>query len=718
MKTKASISLSLAVLIVIVVQVIVMATHVFSDLKVKNEFMYLDQKTILNDGSVVSNAEFEAQNLVINEVNLNYIKTPSSLNIFSKTGINIKDIPDFFYFSPKFYGDMSHPVKKINYPVNMSQRLLVLNPYQDKAVAYFYSPLFEFFYGKCKNIESLRISRDRHLMHSPKNGTVLDSKNLEDCREGQLSNLVFPILQAEDDVALERKLDFVAKNFNDKILQTLDRHYFHEAPFILAPINEIRLGKPLKEVFSQYGYLSILAISVTMDAIGGFSFPNYEKAIKFSYLLYHAIFLIVVLTIFKQPTIRAGAILIYSLGFFANTYYFYEYAPGHSPIRHFFDFCILLCVWRFDQGRNINFFLFAGAMVVLSIFMDRDYGMLMAAAYIGASVYYSVYRWFEGAAGRASLLFATLLMMVAFPLALKLYPLAPNPSSVYFMDGFYSFTVPITAFLIVLFSILLQALVVLLYGRSLFQQGRLFIFLFAAFYSQLLYFYFVWGGGHAHFFVLLSLYILPYLLLLDLVEWQASLIRRVLARFSLTVVIMAIFVYSFNFFQHYRYTEQTFKDHKVYRWDLPRARDMVTKIDPSLFEDSVQKIKNHAPGKQISMLSKYDSLLAILAEKYSSLPFFELRSMIVTEDDYLRVREQLVKSDLLFIDNDINRDFDKEMNQMVLWNLLPNLFIEHHEQRIPKLKVLQRLYQDVVVDKYVLIERGRLISVYRRKLPA
>lgn len=718
LKNKSGLGMRFAVLMVVLVQMAVMVVHIFSDLKVKNEYLYIDQKTILADGSVVSNAEFEAKNLVINEVNPNYTGTPSSLSIFIGANSDVNKNLNYRYYPPSIYGNINESTNKFNWLTHNLGRNLVLEPYLRPEVTYFYAPLFEYYYGVCQNKESVQVARERYLSGKrAQDGNSALSGYIEGCK-GERSYASFPLLQAESDTELQRKMDFVGKNFEEKKLQAFDRYYFHEVPFVLAPINEIRLGKPLNEVFSQYGYLSILAVSFAMDMLGGFSFPNYEMAIKLSFLLYYLIFLVVVLTVFKQSAVSAGAVLIFSLGFFANTYYFYQYSPGHAPVRHFFDLFIFLCAWRFDQGRRIGFFLLGGALVVLSIFTNKEYGLLMAVAFCAAAVYYGVYRWAEAGAERIRLFLAVLLVMAASAIALELYPLAANPSSTYFLDGFYSFTVPGAAFAVVLFSILLLALVALVFGRRLFKQGRFFVFLFTAFYSQLLYFYYVWGGGNAHFFVLISLYTLPYFLLLDLVDWRATLWRRGAAGCGLVVVLLATIINGFVFLKDYWYAEQAFKYHVTYRWDLQRARGMLTKIDPELFSDGVEKIQHHAKGNQIAMLSKYDSMLSILAGKYTSLPFFELRSMIVTEEEYRSVREQLASSELLFVDKDIDRDFDAEMNRMTIWNIEPALFAEHREQRIPKLKVLRQLYREVVKEDYELIDQGRLINVYRRKSPA
>ena len=115
------------------------------------------------------------------------------------------------------------------------------------------------------------------------------------------------------------------------------------------------------------------------------------------------------------------------------------------------------------------------------------------------------------------------------------------------------------------------------------------------------------------------------------------------------------------------------------------------------------------------MISKYDNILGILSKKYSGFPFFELRSTIVTKDEYLKIKHMIEQNaDLLFVDNDINRDFAQEMSQMSFFDLEPFWRYESLKQRIPKLETLQNLFNDVKND-YELVEKGSLISVYKKK---
>ena len=522
------------------------------------------------------------------------------------------------------------------------------------------------------------------------------------------------MIQASDNHELEEKIDFVKKNLDEKLLQTMDRYFFHETSFALAPLNEMKLGKPWHEVFSQYGFLSVLGLSAVMDFFGGFSYPNYEKAIKLSYFAYYLCFLFVARKIFARPSISALLILAYSVSFFLNSYYFYQYPPGHAPIRHFFDLVVLYFVARFGTENKLPDLLLATAFVVLSIFTSKDYGLMLAAAFVIGGSYHALYGYFSHRSVDRRFLCLLLIATALFVTAIRLYPLADNPSAKYFIDGFYSFHVTSIEYIAVLASILVQTLILFFNGNRMYERKRLFFYVFSAAYSQCLYFYYVWGGRDAHFFTFLVIYLLPYMIFIDTLRIRHATFNRFSYGASMTLLLGALTWGAWGFLSDYRASERVFSDHLTYTWSLPRAKGMVTTTDPAPFEDAVSRIRRNSPENRVFMISKYDDILSILSEKYSGTDFFELRSMIVTRDEYRRIRSQLETADTIFVDNDIDRDFEEELNRMLIWNMLPPLFSEHRYQRIPKLQELKKLYRDVIPGKFTLAERGTLISVYRR----
>lgn len=704
-----------AAAVAVLLQLCVFFVPIFSDLKVKNEYFYLEQKTFLDDGRVVSNAEFERDNLVLGEPKASYPGQPTSLNALHHEKFNINRVPDLRFLPFGVFGDVSQPTNPYHYLADRPDRLLAIDPLVDRDIVYAHPRLFSALYWDCENAAEVNAAfENQELLRAGRVGGRDTGLWLPDCKKGSKKPL-YPLVVARNDNELASKIDYIEKNIDEKLLQAFDRYYFHESSFVLAPINEIKLGKPLNEVFSQYGYLSVLGISGIMDALGGFSIPNYEKAIKLSYLLYYFVFIFVATKIFRARLSVFCIVLVFSAGHYLNSYYFFQYPPGHAPFRHFFDMAILYFVWRYEQRLRVSDGVLALIFVVLAIFANKEYGAMVAAAFLSAWLYILV----KGYCLERRFSFAELLLWIvslaAVFSALFLYPLAPNPSSKYFLDGFYSFPLPVSYFLVVLVSILLQIVVLIFCGRRLYDNKALFVFVFGAIYSQLLYFYFVWGGGHAHFFAVLSIYALPYLVFVDTLDKRWAFVRNGALRCVNAALVVIVALSGFQFLKDFLYAEKSFNYHQTYRWELPRARGMITKTDPSLFEDSVRLIRRYSEGNQIFSISKYDNILSILSEKYSGLSFFELRSMLVTKTEYDQVRKELEVASVVYVDNDIDRDFDAELSQELLWNLLPSMYYEHKYQRIPKLKVLRQLYRDVILGHFELVDRGKLISVYRRR---
>ena len=118
----------------------------------------------------------------------------------------------------------------------------------------------------------------------------------------------------------------------------------------------------------------------------------------------------------------------------------------------------------------------------------------------------------------------------------------------------------------------------------------------------------------------------------------------------------------------------------------------------------------------IYMISKYDNILSYLSNKYTGLPFFELRSTIVTEDEF-EIIENIFseKADIIFVDNDIEMNFDDEIRKRSFFDIYSdtmerdNLLV-----RIKKLETLKKLFQNIK-NNYELVEKGKLVSVYKKK---
>lgn len=710
---RKNIFLNVCIVVVIAIQIITYSYHILSQLKIKNEFFYIDEQTILDDSSIVSNLAFTNEKLLFDKYAWN--APYSSLDIFidKRKSFDINNIPDFFILPYVEYGDVKNENNKFFQFYKDYERLMPI-PIDSKIYQH-YLHVDELIYSTLAI--KLESTVGAELRYYTLNKTI-DNFNYFNLQENIFSPQnaftpfkFYPLFSAHSRNDLQTKVEFINKNFEEKILQTFDRYYFHESSFVLCPLNEYLLDKPNKEIFSQYGFLAILVIDKMMNFLGGFSIVNYDKSMKILHLVYYLFFVYFIFRFFKNQYERLVMLLILGISLFFNSYYFFQYPPGHVPVRHMFDILILYCLWKAERNKLLLLKFFTLMMVALTIFVNKETGLFTLIAFLGALFIEIIIK----LASERKSLSETLFLLLSFAvgiLSLKLYPFAPNPSSKYFLDGFYSFQVNLMELNIVLFAIFSGWATLIILWRNLSEHKKLKMYIFSMLYAQCFYFYFVWGGGHAHFFTLLPIYILPWVIVGSTV---VSFKYQEIVYPFIAVTLFLFYCWGIKEFSIQKInSDKVFQNHITYTWNFERTGGFLSTIDPKPFEEDVKLISKYEDESRIYMISKYDNIFSIFAKKFSALQFFELRSLIVTASEFNAIKEQLSTADLIFVDNDIDRDFNKEMKSIDFWHTNPFMILEHIKQRIPKLLNLKNLFNEVK-DNYELVEKGNLISVYKKK---
>ena len=163
--------------------------------------------------------------------------------------------------------------------------------------------------------------------------------------------------------------------------------------------------------------------------------------------------------------------------------------------------------------------------------------------------------------------------------------------------------------------------------------------------------------------------------------------------------------------------ENTFATHRNYKWDHERAGGIITTYSFERFDDALRLINKYSKNSnELYMISKYDNMLQFFSKKYSGLKYFELKSFIVTDDEYNEVLDLInSKADILYVDTDILNVYYKELKERRFFDVYNNQWLPNDVmRRIIQLKILLNLF-DNVRDKYELVEHGKLIDVYKRK---
>ncbi len=657
--------------------------HIINNYKLMNEYRYINEITILKDQNV-SNQEYINQNLLF-KPNLKEAYT-STKNIFFNdkkgTGLSFNNFPDYLVMA-------KYQANSYKYLFNKSKKLHFSNIKYSKNLNLLYTDYI--FNNNNNNNNKLYIQGNKILPYFA----------------------TYPMFQAKTIDKLRQKMDFIYKNTYEQDMQIFDRYYWEENSFVLAPITEMELHRPKKEIFSQYGYLNVVLVAKIMNMYGGFSINNYEKAKKTINLLYYVVYIICILLLFKDNILRLGLIVIFGIAFFGDGYYAFSYAPTVTNSRHLLDIFIIPFLYLYMNKRNFFFLAIASILSVLSIFIAKGFGQFIFLSIIGTLLIPLVVDYLKTKNINKRNAFLLIITIIFGLLAIKLYPMMPNPSVKYFLDGFYSFPFRSNIiFFLVLLVILLQWIFLVTLYEKLLSIKYLYVYIFTLFYTQFLYTYFIWHGTINDIVVYSYLYILPFAIVYNLFNFKY---KRVFS-FILLIVFLVVYIKLLNtFVQGEENYNNVFKTHETYKWNLKRAGGIITTYSFDKFGNSIKLIDKYAQSKRIYMISKYDNMLEILSKHYSGFPFFELRSSIVTKNDFNMIKNQINRhAKILFVDNDIDRDYKKEMARMAFFDLEPFWRNESLKQRIPKLNDLKKLWSEVK-NNYKLIKKGKLISVYKRK---
>lgn len=649
--------------LLVIVQVSFFAYGIFTDFKLMNEFKNIDEETLV-DGKFVKNSEYMKQNLIFEPQKSSMYQYNSYNDIISKC----KSISSGCKYSV-IHGDA-------------------------------HNSQFATLYNMDRNITKFDA-----LINS--NGNVSND-------DAAITWGVYPLFWANSLDKLREKVDFIANNLYEQQTQLIGRYFWHEVPFMLNAINELDLSRDKAEIFSQYGFLSAYVVKFIMQSLGGINVANFDKAKNIINLIYYIISIAFIILFTKNYFIRFIFIILFSVYFFSVGFHSYHFAPTHIYIRHFFDFMIILALfWTMKISKNrLCFVISTFVLGIISILLINDFGKLLFLAIVGTFIIDYVLEFIEYQKVHLKEIFIFISFIALSIIAFIKYPLMDNPSTKYFLDGFYSLPISMLIYMLLLFAISLLWLGLIWFYVELKRSNYLLSYIFLLFYTEFLCVLFVWKGNFDN--INFAIIALPMLILFHFIVKR---IRNILYIIIAPILIFAYAKYCYEYISQMTLYENTFATHRNYKWDHERAGGIITTYSFERFDDALRLINKYSKNSnELYMISKYDNILQFFSKKYSGLKYFELKSFIVTNDEYNEVLDLInSKADILYVDTDIFNVYYKELKERRFFDVYNNQWLPNDVmRRIIQLKILLNLFDDVR-DKYELVERGKLIDVYKRK---
>jgi hypothetical protein len=520
-------------------------------------------------------------------------------------------------------------------------------------------------------------------------------------------------------INVEEVKTFYLDNYLEYVHQNMARGQINHIGHMLNPINEIMLGKPINDIYMQYGFGNTLIFKWLMELTGHISLDSYYKCYVF-YIAYAFLFLLMSWVLFKNPVYIAGSFASYAFAFFATGFTGFVLAPGIIPSVHFCDVPAIIFLTLFFRHKRALWLGLGLVVSALGLLMASQFGMLLLAATVLTLLFYAC----ENYQGKERCLrIAAIVVYAAAALSVPRF-LSRSGSHgffTYYLMGYFSFAPPPAVPVVtILYLVISYAFIFFMKNeRSYFKYVYCLIF----FYNQAMLVYYYWSGLLNHLPMALPLIGVQFFLTLyitgnllpSLPRFSRAVRTLTIAAAAMSLVLVIFSAWKF-FYLEKREFHANFKSHRIYHWDFDRARAAST-IDPAPLKEAValiQKYRTSNLSNGIYILSKYDNLLPFLADRYSLMPYFEMTYSLISNKETSTaislLRDQ--KPPYIFVDTGI----DLEKTPFDPWSKLYLTRFDRYERssRYGRLLELKKVF-DAVRKDYKVIDRGQLISVYRRR---
>jgi len=506
---------------------------------------------------------------------------------------------------------------------------------------------------------------------------------------------------------------FYLANFLEATDQNSGRGQINHIAHILNPINEFQLGKPLSQIYVQYGLGNTFLMKWAMDLFGGLSVHNYYKTYIY-YTIYFLSVLIMLIYVFRSGFYVLTAFIVMPVYFLFMGYTAYVVAPGIIPTIHLLDAATVMFLVLFLRGQRPLYLFVATILSLTSIVINTQFGMALSIGLLAALFFFSL----EKRKGAARIRW--LLMLLGFAFAGGLLARVSSVGLLreifpYFIAGLFS--LPANGAVIVCTLIYLVGsyafLLLLKHDRSYLKYLYICVFV----YSQGLLVYYYWSGYDNHLppvfpFIWFQMCVMVYSA--RNILWP----NRPLLREGLNLLMVTVFVvFCFalipvsvkRFYGEKREFMRSFEAHRTYDWSFERAR-VVSTLNPEVIQEAVASIRRYTPGQtKAYILSKYDNLVPFLANRYSATPFFDSLSYLYSKKEYAMIVDKIKGDKPLYLFADTNIDHYSD-----LWYVFNRYNPAETTSRLGRYTLLKQIFDEVRTD-YDKVEQGQLISVYKRK---
>jgi hypothetical protein len=406
-----------------------------------------------------------------------------------------------------------------------------------------------------------------------------------------------------------------------------------------------------------------------------------------------------------------------AISHFMNAYCAFYFAPGINPMVHGFDPLVFGAFFYLLRAkRDLLWVCVVAGLCFFAILLNQRFGIFLAVSAMAALALYVLENktgkakgwWLAGCSG-------TLLLSLC--LYSKISVITAGGTAGFFLSGFFSwrpskYVVAATLLYLPLSYIFLATL-----RDKRFALKYVYVLVFV--YSQCMLVYYYWSGLKNHLPMALPFLALQAAIALFICEWEMPDVKEGFKRgisvikYAYIVVLCCVLLAGLRYFYAgKREFTENFSAHKTYSWAFERAT-LVSTIAPESFSSDIGLLKKYSPSRNgIHILSQYDNLLPFLAGRFSVFPSFELAWWLSTPARTRQVIGQALKDKPLYIFVDNSIVVPQDVPQASLFP--EEKYGAERNSSAGRVQELRKVFA-ALSRKYVLVEKGSLLSVYKMR---
>ena len=660
--------------------VILFKSLVSDKLYIYSEAPFIPSETIIGN-KVVDYTSFMEQNYLKGNRKLYDIRTPDKsldgANCVKVDNLNLKDKLNIII--DKIYFDNQYRIENINnYFYIANNKICSVNPVSESEMKVYQEKLAPKYQNDIQKI-------------------ALNSQNNKPLPEGKQFDKFFYQNNGEDILIFEK-----ANNQNE-VLQHVG-YWLNHQNHILSTISQLNLGRNPNNIFMQYGYGTTLLLQKVLNMYHGFNFGDYYHVLNSFYFIYYLALFALIILLFQKPIaiISAIGLILISLNNF--WYVHFHIAPGANPIRHFFDIFAVGALYFYFSKNNKLGLLLADLFCIGGIILYPEYGLFLSLAMIAMFIIKQISQKnvFE--------IFNSVLLLIASLVTFKLFNIGVNYGLDNFLAGLSGFLATKKIINLIYFIVILAYALIIRNLKTQEKENQIYrnLLLFLILYVQGIILYFLTISEITHFLVLAPVYILTLFVFGKLFFATFKINVNTVLKYFLTICIIYFAGKSLYFHENHKSTYiKELKGHPTYEWTMKNA-NFVSNMNPEYFEDSVKLMQKYSTSPEIYIISQYDGILNLLADKYNAIPYIDLQWYLTKLSIFKDLEKQLKeeKPKYIFVDNTLT------MPNMEA--LVDSRHFRLKLQTYHRMKLMRSLFETVKND-YKPVERSYLLTVWERK---